>query len=178
MTPMLDYEGIRSRQAALLVRFGAFVIDIVLLVVANSLCALHVFMSPKREQGVEALIALVCLGYTFLDMTPRGTPGKRFFGVVVRSTTGDYPSLGKLLVRWMLKYFPLVVVVSIVMLETAEGHMQSPKWAFLFSDDFGYQIATVFHIGLVWSAADVMAAVVARKRTLHDRMTDTVVIAE
>jgi uncharacterized RDD family membrane protein YckC len=171
-----------GKYAGLWVRLGALLID-----TAIAVPAVLPFMFFLLLQKTVAMIATVVLGmliafyFPYFHATTGQTPGKRLLNICVQSIDGSPVTWRQAIIRyavfmvyeiaWVIAELTAIQATSYELLpslnhRSREIHQHVPHW-----------IQHVKLVLCVWYLLDVIALARSKeKRSLHDRMTGTVVV--
>ena len=142
--------GEDSQYAGFIARFGAFIIDNLILLVAGTILFAIV--------EIPVLGLVITVPYYVLFTYKLGqTPGKRFLGIQVVDAAGTIPDIRRVLLRELVaKSVPSMFLLA-------------GSFSVLFSIA-GYTTGTLLLLGYLWIAHD------QRKRGLHDYIAGTYVV--
>lgn len=121
-----------------------------------------------------ALLAVVIPWvYTQFELSPLGATGKRYAEIVIVGFDGSKPSALKLLARWTLKWWPIIWIDFCLVWRYSSWGVQLTLmdiWYLLHIDPEFIAI-----IAALWLLSDFVLLVLPEHRSLHDRLTNTMV---
>ena len=116
--------------------------------------------------SLTAVLVLLPLGYSLLEVLHGATPGKRLLHLRILRERGKLPSRLVLLARWAWKTIPLAVLLTGITLATSAGRAQRDLW--LYTIDLGSLLTLVLLISF-FPAAGI------ERQTFYDILTETAV---
>jgi uncharacterized RDD family membrane protein YckC len=134
-------------------------------------------IAPQLRGPVESTVGLGLVGVVLLctvgDILVEASPGKWIFGLAIRTPTGQPAPLVRLVLRWLLKYAPLLLLGLhgfVAFIGSRFGLWGTPlfTWALLTCEE----AATYWAHAIV---AGTLLALLPARRTLHDLLAGTAV---
>jgi uncharacterized RDD family membrane protein YckC len=123
-------------------------------------------LRPLPESAVGLFLVGVILLCTVGDIVVDASPGKWIFGLAIRRPTGERAPLGRLVLRWLLKYAPLLLLAvraGAGFFGDRMGLWDAPAVVWLRSAT--EEAATCWAYGVV---TGTLLALLPARRTLHD----------
>ena len=130
-------------------------------------------LRPLPESAAGLFLVGVILLCTVGDIVVDASPGKWIFGLAIRTPTGERAPLGRLILRWLLKYAPLLLLAvraGVGFFGDRMGLWDAPAVVWLKSAT--EEAATCWTCGIV---TGTLLALLPTRRTLHDLLAGTAV---
>jgi uncharacterized RDD family membrane protein YckC len=176
------HEPIKLEYAGFWIRFFAYFIDLMILVVASGIIS-FVFSGGNTETTANALgissianLIFVWLYYAFLESSERqGTLGKMALGLIVTTDNNQTLSFGQSTLRFVARAIPGIIIgygsVLLIGVAALGAFLSSGNADGLMSLVGGAILAM-----LLLLITYIMAAFTAKKQALHDFIAKTVVL--